>query len=138
MIEIHNRKINDYKIEEILDAGIILKGMEIKSLADKEADLTGSYIIIRDKPILVGSYIKVRENSFSVSYEAQRDRSLLLTKSQIRYVREQQIKGKSVIPIKFFTAENGKIKLKFAISTPLKKYDRRSRELKKEHLKEMA
>ncbi len=137
MIEIKNRKSNDFDIIEKYVAGIVLVGNEIKSLVEKEADLTGSYILIKKSPVLIGSYIKVKESKYSATYSPNRDRLILLTKSQIRKLRQESQKGLSIIPIRFFSNEKGKIKLEFGVGKSLRKFDKRQSELKKEHRKEI-
>ncbi len=136
MIEIKNRKSNDYSISDRYIAGVILVGNEIKQIVRKECDLTGSYIAL-SPPRLIGSYIKALKSNFATPYDANRSRLLLLTKSQIRKLSEETRKGKSLIPLRLFSDEKGRIKLEFGIGASYHKADKRQKELKKEHFKEM-
>lgn len=155
-LEIRNRKINDYEIESKLVAGLVLVGMEIKSLIKKEIDITGSRCMVREGcPIgargsrgsnlgkvspknnkkhdiyLVGSYFKVLESNFAAKYEANRDRLLLLNKAELRYIQQELQKNRVVIPTRIFQAESGKYKVEIAICRPLKKFDKREKEKEK-------
>ncbi len=159
-MEIRNRKINDYEVESTLSAGLVLVGMEIKSLVKKEADITGSRCMVRfsdseksqgnskhkskhkskNKPLdiyLVGSYIKVLESNFAAKYEANRDRLLLLKKSELHYIQQELQKGRVVIPTRIFRADSGKYKVEIAVCRPLKKYDKREKEKEKAVRKEL-
>ncbi len=147
-MEIRNRKINDYEIESTLCAGLVLVGMEIKSLVKKEIDITGSRCMIRFSDseknrvkhkskhksldiYLVGSYIKPLEANFAAKYEANRDRLLLLKKSELHYIQQELQKNRVVIPVRIFRAESGKYKVEIAVCRPLKKYDKREKEKEK-------
>ncbi len=134
--EIKNRKSNDFEITETLEAGIILVGREVKAIARKEADLSGSYCIVKDAVLLVGSYVKLEEDNFSVRYEPNRDRTLLLRKSEFRYLKEQLKKGFIAVPIKLYL-KRSKYKVLIGIGRPLKKFDKREKEKEKQVKREM-
>lgn len=131
-MEIKNRKINDYEVKETLEAGIILVGCEVKKIATGEINLSGSRCIVKDKILLVGSHIPIIETAYSKKYEATRDRELLLKKNQIRYLRECIQKGYLVIPVRMYLKK--KYKVEIAICRPLKKWDKREKEIEK-HIK---
>ncbi len=133
-MEIKNRKSNDFDISATLEAGIILIGREVKNL--KECDLTGSRCIIKDVPLLVGSYIAKQEDNFATPYEPGRDRKLLLRKSEIRWLLEQIKKGFSIIPIKLY-AKKSKYKILLGVGKALKKFDKRQKEIEKQVKKEI-
>jgi SsrA-binding protein len=157
-MEIRNRKINDYEVESTLCAGLVLVGMEIKSLVKKEIDITGSRCMIRFSDsekdrvksnkrskkhqsldvYLVGAYIKVLESNFAAKYEANRDRLLLLKKSELHYIQQELQKNRVVIPVRVFRAESGKYKVEIAVCRPLKKYDKREKEKEKMVRKELG
>lgn len=137
MIEIKNRKINDYSIESTLTAGLILVGQEIKSLIKKEVDITGSRCMIRGERskrevFLVGSHFKVITSTFSTAYEATRDRGLLLKGNEIQYLDGEIQKNRVVIPVRIYKPDNSKkYKVELAICRPLKKWDKREKEKKR-------
>lgn len=136
-MEIRNRKINDFEIEARLVAGLVLVGMEIKSLVKKEVDITGSRCMVRGERdrrefFLVDSHFKVVTSTFSTPYEATRDRGLLLKKNEIQYLDGEIQKNRVVIPVKIYQPSNSKkYKVELAICRPLKKWDKREREKEK-------
>lgn len=133
---IKNRRYNDFDCEEQYVAGIVLVGREVKFLACNEADLTGSRVIVKDSPLLVGSFIKSEnKDDWSVPYENNRDRALLLTKSEIRKLRESLKKGYYLIP-KEIIKQRGKYKLVFGVGRLIKKWDKREKEKERQIKKE--
>ncbi len=135
-MEIKNRKSNDFEISETLEAGIILIGREVKAVARKEADICGARVIMKDAPLLVGSYVKAEEDNFSVKYDPNRDRTLLLRKSELRYLKEQLKKGFVAIAIKMYLKKS-KYKVLIGIGKPIKKGDKREKEIEKQVRKEI-
>lgn len=144
-MEIKNRKINDYLIESTFTAGLILVGMEIKSLVNKEADITGSRCMLKTLEgnsknfgiFIVGSYFKVKESAYSAKYDANRDRQLLIKKCELNYIKQQAQKGRSIIPTKIFCADSKKYKVEIAVCLPLKKYDKREKLREREDWKQL-
>lgn len=132
-MEIKNRKANDYEFSDTLEAGIILVGREIKAVVGHEADLTGSRCIIKEVPIIAGSYIKLDQDRFSTPYDPNRDRKLLLNRSEIRWLQEKIKKGFSVIPIKLYQ-KKGKVKVLLGVGRKMKSQDKRQK-LKEEAIK---
>lgn len=138
MIEIKNRKSNEYSISDKYIAGILLIGCEIKSIVNKECDLTGSYILVNKEPVLVGSYVKqYKAHHFTKEFDPNRDRKLLLTKSEINKLRDQVRRGFSIIPLRLFSTTRGKIKIEFGLGKKIKKQDKRETEKLREHNKEI-
>ena len=146
MIEIKNRKINDYIVEKTLNAGIVLVGSEIKSLISKEVGITGAWVnIVGDRkrpiPVLVNSYFKEHRstNIFDTStYESNRDRLLLLKKSEIKFLQQELQAGRVLIGSKIFLPKDSKkYKLQISICRPMKKWDKRESEKLKNYKKEI-
>jgi len=135
--EITNRKANDFDISETLEAGIILVGREIKSVAKKEVDLTGARCVLRNDLLLVNAFIKKEvEDYFSVPFEPNRDRVLLVRKSELRFLRERLKKGFYAIPIKMYLKKS-KYKVMIGVGKPVLKGDKRQKEIDKQVRKEM-
>lgn len=127
MIEIKNRKSNDYKIVEKFVAGIILIGSEIKEVIKHDCDLTGSYCLIKDQVLLIGSYINCRNLGTWFSYDTRRDRVLLLTKPEIRKIKNELKRGYSLFPLRMFSNERGLIKVELGLGKSFKKWDKRDK-----------
>lgn len=131
---ISNRKANDWNLTETIEAGIILIGLEVKSLAQKNADLTGARCQVTNNEVFLhGSYIKEMGSGYAVAYEPSRARKLLLNKNEIKWLKGRVLKGDSVIPVKIYS-KNGKFKVLLGVGRLLKKQDKREK-LKEEQVK---
>jgi len=130
MILIENKKARfNFEILEKFQAGIVLKGFEVKALKNKKASLEGAYISIRgNEAFLVGATIyPYQPKNIPSDYNPKKDRKLLLRKKEIFYLLSKKKSQKLVlIPLSFFLKGN-LIKLEFGLARPLKKYDRREK-----------
>ncbi|MFC1662669.1 SsrA-binding protein SmpB [Patescibacteria group bacterium] len=130
----NNRKAKaQFKILEIYEAGIALTGAEVKSAKLGDIDLKGAYISIdneqawlKQSRIAPYRFAKGRQ----VDYQADRDRRLLLNKSEIKtLIGKTKTPGLTMIPITVYT-KGGLVKIEVALVTGKKKRDRRE-EIKK-------
>lgn len=133
-----NRKArHDYEIIETLEAGIVLKGTEIKSLVQKHASLDGSYAMVDEGQVtLIGMNIDPYSHGNIYNHDPKRDRRLLLNKKEIKKFAEQaKIKGYTLIPLSIYM-KNGKAKVELALAKGKHNYDKRQtikdRDLKRE------
>ena len=109
MIEIKNKKAYyDYFIEEEIEAGIVLKGTEIKSIREGSANLKDCYAIIRNNEVfLLNMYIAKYNDGGVFNHDERRTRRLLLHKKEIRKLKEMKEQdGISIIPLKIFFSKN--------------------------------
>lgn len=134
-ILLENRKARfDYELLEKFEAGLELKGFEVKSLKNKRGSLAGSHVLIRDgEAFVVGMEIPpYQPKNTPTGYDPQRTRKLLLTKKEINYLEgKSQTKGLTLAPLQIYT-KGTLVKLSFALAKGLKKYDKRERIKKKE------
>ncbi len=117
----------DYEILETLEAGVILKGYEVKSIKTGKVSLKGAYVkIINQTPMLIGATISpYQAANMPGTYDPQASRTLLLNKKQIAtLVGISKNQGLTLIPLKLY-GKNGKIKLLIGIARGKKKYDKR-------------
>ncbi len=136
MIEIKNKKAYfDYFIEEEIEAGIVLKGTEIKSIRDGLAHLKDSYAIIRNNEIfLLNMYIGKYSDAGVFNHEERRTRKLLLNKSEILKLRDKiEITGYTLVPLKLYF-KNNKAKILLGLGKGKKNYDKRE-SIKKNDIK---
>lgn len=127
MIEIKNRKAAyDYFIEEELEAGIVLKGTEIKSIRNGQANLKDCYAIIKNNEVfLLNMFISKYENGSIFNHDERRTRKLLLNKKEILKLRDKvEISGYTLIPIKLYFKKN-KAKILLGVAKGKKNYDKR-------------
>jgi len=130
---IKNKKARfNYEILETFDAGMVLLGTEVKSLKNKSANISGSYVILKQdkghklRLVLVGAVIPpYQPNNIYFKYNPERERELLLNKKEInRLIGKTKTRGITLVPLEIYTTR-GLIKLKFGIARGKKKYDKR-------------
>lgn len=126
-MEIKNRKANfEYFIEERYEAGIELKGTEIKSIRKGSCDIKDSFIIIKNQEaFLLNTYIAKYEEGNIFNHEERRTRKLLLHKKEIKKLLDASSKdGYSLIPLSIYL-KKGKAKVEVGVCKGKKLYDKR-------------
>lgn len=134
-----NRKArHDYVIEDVLEAGLALKGSEVKSLRAGRANLKDSYADIRDHEVyLVGTHISPYDPASHLNHDPERERKLLLHKKEIgRLVGKVNERGLTLIPLKMYF-KRGKAKVELALAKGKRSYDKRETIKRKEAQREM-
>jgi SsrA-binding protein len=131
----NNRKaFHDYSIGETFEAGLALEGPEVKSVRNSQVSLNGSYVSIRNgQAYLKNSFIAKYKNAANQeTYNENRDRKLLLHKHQIhKLTHALDQKGTAIIPLEIYTSKR-LIKVKIAVATGKKQFDKRASIKKKE------
>lgn len=122
-----NRKANfEYFIVERYEAGIVLKGTEVKSARNRNINLQDSYATIDGGEVIIHNmHISPYEQGNIFNTEPKRDRKLLLHKKQIRKLfAKLQDKGLTLIPTRvYFLGKN--LKVEIALAKGKKAYDKR-------------
>ena len=131
----HNRQAGfRYEIMEKFEAGIELRGFEVKAIKTGRINLAGAHVIVRGNEIyLINADIApYQPKNTPADYDARRARRLLLTKKEIAelLVVERQ-KRLTIIPISVYS-DKGKIKVEIAVARGKKKYDKRETIKKRE------
>ena len=127
MIEIKNKKATfDYFIEEEIECGIVLKGTEIKSIREGQANIKDCYAIIKNNEVfLLNMFISKYENGSIFNHDERRTRKLLLNKKEILKLRDRvEISGYTLVPLKLYF-KNNKAKILLGIAKGKKNYDKR-------------
>ncbi|MFM9413243.1 SsrA-binding protein SmpB [Peptococcus simiae] len=123
-----NRKArHDYYIEESIEAGIVLKGTEVKSIRAGRVNLKDAYASIDQGEIFIeGMHISPYEHGNINNVDPLRKRKLLLHKRQILKL-EQKIKekGLTLVPLKIYF-NNANVKVDLAVARGKKLYDKRA------------
>lgn len=117
----------DYEILQKYEAGIELRGYEVKSIKTGRASLRGAFVIIRgNEAYLTNTTIaQYQEANTPKDYDATRTRRLLLHKKEIQeLIGAAAAKGLTLVPLRLYN-KKGKIKLEFALVRGKKKYDKR-------------
>lgn len=126
-VAVSNRKArHDYFILDTVEAGLVLKGTEVKSLRSGNANLQDSHAVIKNGEIwLLGMHISPYERGSYLNHEPRRTRKLLLSKREIRRLLTRvQEKGLTIVPLSiYFKGPFAKVEL--AIAQGKKSYDKR-------------
>lgn len=124
--KITNRRASfDYQLGDDLVAGISLNGRETKALRLGHGHLRGSYVIIRgDELWLVNATITGFNGVTLTETEQVQDRKLLVKKRELASLIEAKKQGKSLVPVELLTGGRY-IKLRLAVGTGKKRYDKR-------------
>ena len=123
-----NRKAyRDYKVLETLEAGIELKGSEVKSLRAGRINLDDSFARIdKNEAVLYGAHISPYAEASYLNVDPARTRKLLLHRGEInKLVSQVAQKGATLIPLKIYFNERGFAKIELALCRGKKLYDRR-------------
>lgn len=134
----NRRALHDYFIMETYEAGIALKGTEVKSLRASKANLQDSYGIIKNGEVwLLGMHISPFEKGNINNHDPKRDRKLLLHKNEIRrLIGSTTRKGFTLIPLKIYF-KNNIAKVELAVARGKKSYDKRAAIAKREMEREL-
>ena len=139
MIEIKNKKAHfDYFIEEEIEAGIVLKGTEIKSIREGKANIKDCYAIVKNNEVfLLNMYIAKYDDASIFNHEERRTRKLLLNKKEIFKLRDKvEISGYTLVPLKLYF-KNNKAKILIGVGKGKKNYDKRDSIKEKDIKREM-
>ena len=131
---VQNRKARyNYFFLEKFEAGIELRGSEIKSLRDGRVDIAESFAREEDNEIyLINSYFAKYSNSSYMNHDENRQRKLLLHKKEIRKIVGKLNKESfTLIPIQIYFNRKGLAKVELALSKGKKNYDKRESKKKK-------
>ncbi|MCK4353076.1 SsrA-binding protein SmpB [candidate division WOR-3 bacterium] len=126
-MRVENRKARyEYNILEQYEAGIVLKGQEVKSIREGEVSLSDSFCRILENEIFlenmhISAYEKAREK-----LNPKRRRKLLLNRSEIhRLTGKVTERGFTLIPLSLYFNKRGKVKLQIALCSGKRKYEKR-------------
>ncbi|MFO7845754.1 MAG: SsrA-binding protein SmpB [Balneolaceae bacterium] len=125
--KIQNRKArHDYHIDETFEAGVALKGTEVKSIRAGKASLNEAFAYLhRGEVWLKNMYVKPYEFGTYNNHDERRDRKLLLKRSEIREIDKYiNQKGYALIPLKLYF-KRGYAKILLGLGRGKKSYDKR-------------
>ena len=123
-----NRKASfNYFFEDLLEAGIVLKGSEIKSIREGKVNIADSYAIEKDgELILINSHIASYKQASYSNHNPTDERKLLLNKREInKLIGKMQKDGLTIVPTKMYF-KKGKAKIELAVAKGKKLHDKRA------------
>ncbi len=122
-----NRKAKfEYELHEIFEAGIELKGTEIKSIRAGQVSLSESYVRTNGRQAwLVGAHIAPYDQASVFNHDPERERRLLLHKREIKTLWDGvRLKGMTIVPIRLYLRD-GLAKLEIALAKGKRQFDKR-------------
>ena len=122
-----NRKASfNYFFENLIEAGIVLKGSEIKSIRDGKVNIANSYAVEKKgEIILVNSHIASHKQASYSDHNPLAERKLLLNKKEInKLIGKMERDGFTLVPTKMYF-KKGKAKIEIAVAKGKKQYDKR-------------
>ncbi|MEA3253279.1 MAG: SsrA-binding protein SmpB [Pseudomonadota bacterium] len=130
----------EYHIEETFEAGLALAGWEVKSLRAGKAQLTDTYILVKNgEAWLLGShFMPLNTTSTHVLADPTRTRKLLLHRKEIAKIFSRtQDKGHTCVPLKLYWKKN-LVKCELALVTGKKQHDKRATEKERDWNRQKA
>lgn len=139
-INIKNKRASfEFHLLERFTAGIRLLGTEIKSIREGKANINDSFCSFLDDGLYIRN-MHIAEYSFGSFYnhEAKRDRQLLLTKREMKKLRDKgEEKGFTIVPMRIFISERGFAKVEIALAQGKKDFDKRETLKERESKREL-
>ncbi|MGQ0793158.1 MAG: SsrA-binding protein SmpB [Deltaproteobacteria bacterium] len=116
----------DYFLEETFEAGLELRGSEVKSLRDGQASIKESFAsLMKGEFFLINSYIAPYEQANIFNHDPKRNRKLLLHRREInRLIGKTRTKGYTLVPVKIYFKDR-RAKVEIALAKGKKFYDKR-------------
>jgi len=126
-IATNRRARHDYDILETIEAGVVLRGTEVKSLRDSQVTFKDAYATIRhDELWLLGCHINPYSHGSDANHDPERDRKLLLHRREIsRLAGKIAERGLTLIPLRLYFKQ-GRVKLELGLGRGRKLHDKRS------------
>lgn len=127
-INIRNRQATyEFELLDKYVAGLVLTGTEIKSIREGKVNLQDGYCYFNNGELFVkGVNITPYAQGTHYNHEAQRERKLLLKKTELRKLeRKSEEKGLTMVPVRLFVNDGGYAKLEIALARGKKLHDKR-------------
>ena len=136
-----NRKArHDYFIDQVFEAGLALTGTEVKSLRTGKANLQDSFCTIREGEIFLHNcHISPYEQGKIYNVKSKCTRKILMHKEEIRKLAQKvREKGFTLVPLRLYFNDKGKVKLALALARGKKTYDKRDDLAEKDAKRDLA
>ncbi len=138
----NKRARHDYYVVDTVEAGVVLKGTEVKSVRLGKVQLIDSYVRVEDGEVFLhGVHISPYEFGNRFNVDPRRRRKLLVHKAEIRRLRRQVLeKGMALVPLTVYL-KRGRVKIEIGVCRGKKSFDKRQtlreRDAKREMDREM-
>jgi SsrA-binding protein len=138
-VAVNKRSSYDYEILEKYEAGLVLRGHEVKSIKNGHISLKESFVTIKGNELyLTNAHITLYKHAGIIPhYDPTAPRKLLLGKSEIKsLIGKSRTRGLTLVPIKVYTKRR-LLKLEFGLGKGKKEFDKRDTIKRKESEKEI-
>ncbi|MGH7355104.1 MAG: SsrA-binding protein SmpB [Candidatus Rokuibacteriota bacterium] len=137
-IATNRRARHEYEILETLEAGLVLRGTEVKSLRQSQVQFKDAYATTRnDEAWLVGCHIPPYSHGTDANHDPDRDRKLLLKRREIaRLTSRVAERGLTLVPLRLYF-KDGRAKVELGLARGRKQHDKRSAIREREVQREM-
>ncbi|MFQ5521708.1 MAG: SsrA-binding protein SmpB [Candidatus Methylomirabilia bacterium] len=127
VVATNRRAWYDYEIQETYEAGLVLRGTEVKSLREGKANLKESYARVEGNELwLVGCHISPYHHGTDANHDPDRTRKLLLARREInRLMGKTMERGLTLIPLRLYFTERGRAKLELGLARGKRLRDKR-------------
>jgi SsrA-binding protein len=127
-VALNRKAYREYVLEEEIEAGLVLTGTEVKSLRAGKAQINDAYAGAKGEEIwLFNSHIAEYSHGNRSNHEANRPRKLLLHKKQVqKLLGKLKVKGVTLVPLALYFNKRGIAKIKLALGTGKKEYEKRA------------
>ena len=139
-IEIVNRKAEyQYHFVDTVEAGIVLKGTEIKSIRGGAINLRDAFCVFKKGELFIRNlYIKEYDFGNFFNHEARRTRKLLLKKGELKkWEKKVKERGYTIVPYRMYLNERGFAKVEIVLAQGKKSYDKRDSIKKKDQKRDL-
>jgi SsrA-binding protein len=130
---------HDYAIEDVLEAGLVLTGTEVKSLRAGRASLVDAFAVVKDGEVwLQGAHIPEWDAGSWTNHEPRRPRKLLLHKMEIlKLIGKTKEGGITLVPLSLYF-KDGRAKIELALARGKRSYDKRQALAERQSQREVA
>lgn len=118
----------DFAVEDTFEAGLSLVGTEVKALREGRANIAESYVDVDgSEAYLINANFPIYAPAAQFNHNPKRHRKLLLKRREInQLIGETQRKGRTIVPLKLYFNERGRVKLLVGIATGKQNHDKRN------------
>jgi SsrA-binding protein len=138
-IATNRRARHDYEILETIEAGMVLRGTEVKSLRTSQVTFKDAYATVKGSEIwLLGCHINPYSHGTDANHDPERDRKLLLHRREINKLTGKIAeRGLTLVPLRLYFKE-GRAKLELGLARGKKTYDKRASIRERDERRELA
>ncbi len=135
----NKKAYHDYRIEEKIEAGILLKGSEVKALRLGHGSISESYAMVRDRQAwLIHMFIPALKHASYMNHSEKRDKKLLLNRHEIdKFDTATRQRGYTIVPLEIYFDDNNRVKVELGLARGKAEHDKREAQKEKDAKKEI-